>query len=351
MNNEKRKNYTVGVDLGKTIQKYQADDELLRKLVDGKTAAEVKGLEQRLKQVREKTSVLEITDAEMDFAQAMADDSSNSFVFEGLGTGYHTLDSYLLGVKPGDVVVLGGYTNLGKSTLSLDWCLNFAKQGANVLYFALEDNEREMNTRGKALLQGKGLTTDDMKGWAGKFYRYPMAKKLEFFRNKFGVISAIEELAMTREINVICLDMLNDLVDPINDRDADSFMVELKDMCDSHNFTLLTTTRLREPKGLTQKSRWKERYAPDEDSIYGRGMIKYLATKIITIAPSATHPPTLAMGLSGVDTSYLALSVCKNRSGGNTKRASKVITLKFTRGVAVGMKYEDLGAEGIVRDE
>lgn len=330
-----------------TQRDYQEADKIVAEWSKGKTARQVEVLEKRLHRIREEKEVNEVTDEEMDFAQAMIDDTSESFVFEGLSTGYKTIDDYLLGIKPGDVVMLGGYTNLGKSTVSLDWCMNFARQGANVLYFALEDNEREMNSRGKALLKGYGLKPEDMRGWSGKFYRYPMAKKLNFFRNKFGIIPAIEALALTRNIQVVCLDMLNDIVDPVNDRDADDFMVALKEMCDRLSVILVATTRLREPKGLTQKAQWRERYAPDEDAIYGRGMIKYLATKIITLAQSASHESKPQVAFSGCETHYVALSVCKNRTGGNTKREGKVITLQFDRGEQVGMKYKDLGAENL----
>lgn len=330
-----------------TQRDYQEADKIVSEWAKGKTAKQVEVLEKRLHRVREEKEVNEITDAEMDFAQAMADDSSESFVFEGLSTGYKSVDDYLLGIKPGDVVMLGGYTNLGKSTVSLDWCMNFARQGANILYFALEDNEREMNSRGKALLKGRGETPESMKLWKGKFYRYPMAKKLNFFRNKFGIIPAIEALALTRNIQVVCLDMLNDIVDPVNDRDADDFMVALKEMCDRLDLVLIATTRLREPKGLTQKAQQREKYAPDEDAIYGRGMIKYLATKIITLAQSASHESKPQVAFSGVETHYVSLSVCKNRTGGNTKRENKVITLQFDRGQSLGMKYTDKGVEGL----
>lgn len=328
-----------------TQRNYQEADKIVAEWAKGKTAKQVEILEKRLHRVREEKELDEITDDEMDFAQAMCDDTSESFVFEGLSTGYKTIDDYLLGVKPGDVVMLGGYTNLGKSTISLDWCFNFAQQGANVLYFALEDNEREMNSRGKALLKGRQKTPEDMKVWKGKFYRYPMAKKLNFFRNKFGIIPAIEALALTRNIQVVCLDMLNDIVDPVNDKDADDFMVALKEMCDRLNLILIATTRLREPKGLTKKAQWREKYAPDEDAIYGRGMIKYLATKIVTIAQSGLHESAVKVGFSGVETHYISLSICKNRTGGNTKRENKVITLQFNRGQQLGMYYKDLGAE------
>lgn len=330
----------------------QRHEQQMGKLVaewcKGKTAAQVADMERRLNRVREKKTVEEITDEEMNmFAELDKEGETGFLEFEGLATGYPTLDSYLLGIKPGDVLVLGAYTNLGKSTLSLDWCYTFCQAGQNVLFLAMEDNKGEMDSRAWGLLKARGITPKDALEWPGKFYRFPMAKKTVFFRDKFSIIPTIEAMVLTRNINIVCLDMLNDVVDPINDRDADEFMVALKEACDKLNVILLTTSRLREPKGLNAKTQEREKFAPDEDAIYGRGMIKYLATKIITLAISSLHDPKPQVAFSGHETKYLSLNVCKNRNGRNTKQDGKIITFEFQRGASIGMKYIDRGAEDL----
>lgn len=267
-------------------------------------------------------------------------------LFSGLATGYHTLDNdFLLGFKPGDVVVVGAYTGLGKSTITTDWCMEFAKQGKNVLVFALEDSAYEVGTRINLLKQGRGIK--DLSMYPGKVDFFPMEQKGLFFKDKFTIIPAIEALVMTKNLSVVCIDMFNDIIDPINDRDAEDFVVALKEMCDKLKIVLITTSRLREPKGITQKAQWFEKYAPNEDAIYGRGLVKYLATKIITIAPSVTHENAVTVGFSGVEKQYVALSVCKNRVGKTTVKTGEVVTVELERGVH-GMKLTELGKEALV---
>lgn len=74
----------------------------------------------RLNRLSDDKAVETITDEEMDLFSAMEGVSDEDFLkFEGLSTGYPTLDTYLCGIRPGDVLVMGAYTNLGKSTLSV----------------------------------------------------------------------------------------------------------------------------------------------------------------------------------------------------------------------------------------
>lgn len=326
----------------------QKADEIIKQ-AKGLTKDEIDQITKRLHRISDGKATDDITDEDMDMFAEMEGMTDEDFLkFEGLSTGYPTLDTYLGGVRPGDVLVLGAYTNLGKSTLSMDLCFTFCEAGQNVLFLAMEDNEQEMRTRSLGLLKGRGTTAAEARAnWKGRFYRFPMAKKTMFFRDKFAIIPTIEAMVMTRNIGVVCLDMLNDIVDPVNDRDADDFMVALKEMCDSLKIVLITTTRLREPKGLTAKAQTREKFAPDEDSIYGRGMIKYLATKIVTLAMSSLHDPKPQVAFSGHETQYLSLNVCKNRTGKNTKKDGKIITLEFQRGQAVGMKYIDRGLEDL----
>lgn len=330
-----------------TQQDCQWGDKIIKEYNSG-TPRQKELLMKRLRGKADSEVATSITDEEMDFVKIMQKAQGQGFgEFNGLATGYKCLDEYLLGLKPGDVVVVGAYTNLGKSSITMDWCFNMCQAGSNVLLFVLEDNEGESGSRGTGLLKARGLEPEGIYKWPGKFHHFPISKRSAFFRNKFAILPAIKALALTRNVEVICVDMLNDIVDPINDKDADDFMVALKDMCDDLGVVTIVTARLREPKGITAKAQLRERYAPDEDGIYGRGMIKYLATKIITIAESASHEFEPQVAFSGYETQYLALNVCKNRTGNNTKREGKVITLKFMKGKSLGMKYEEVGVEDL----
>lgn len=236
--------------------------------------------------------------------------------FEGLATGFITLDKQLMGIKEGDVVVLGAYTGLGKSTMAMYWGINFALQGANTLLFALEDSEYEVGTRFNRILSAVGKTYDDLVNLPAEFSLFPMNRKGEFFKNKFAIIPMIEAFVLTKRLNVVILDMLNDILDPIYDRDAEAFMVELKAMCDRQKIALVLTSRLREPKAVSQKAQFVEKHMPNEDAIYGKGLIKYLATKIITLAPV---PEASRSAFLDKDVLQISCRVCKNRVGFTSK--------------------------------
>ena len=267
--------------------------------------------------------------------------ANKTMTFEGLATGMGMLDSYLMGLKPGDVVVVGAYTGLGKSTITTEWCLEFAKQGVNSCMFFMEDSEFEAGTRIHYLTKGHKIEENDCKG---KFFYYPMEYRDMFCRDKFAFVPAVEAIVIAHNLKVICLDMLNDLVDPVNDRDADDFMVELKAMADRLGVIVITTARLREPKAMTNKGQWYEKYKPNEDSLYGRSMVKYLATKIITISPVPNRPTIPGSGFGTPEKQYIGFHVMKNRAGKNTKQSDSALVYELQRG-ADYMKITEIGEQ------
>lgn len=329
-----QRNYQVADEIIKNIKSPEVRQIVYKRLHD----ATVKGVQS--------DSITEMVDNSLfDLADQYA---QNELKFDGISTGMSLLDDYLLGLKGGDVVVVGAYTGLGKSTATEYWCMDMAKHGHKIGLFAMEDNDREVGTRTVALWKGMGYKNGKEYREAcngGDIHIFPMNAKHIFYHDKFAIIPTMEALVLTYGLDVLCLDMLNDIIDPINDKDAEDFMVELKATCDRLNVVFITTARLREPKGITSKAQWRERYAPDEDSIYGKGLVKYLATKVVTIAPSATHKSTSATGFSGSSMDYICFSVCKNRVGKTTKKENVVLTYALERHVQGYMKFHEIGKE------
>lgn len=250
-----------------------------------------------------------------------------NLVFEGISSGIDLLDSYLLGFKPGDVVVIGAETGLGKSTLTTRILLNAAFEGRRSCIFALEDNQREVGTRVRFLLKGMGKTPEDLANAPGECLLFPEECKDLFFKDKFSIIPAMIAVALTYRLEIIAIDMLNDIVDTVGDKDAGDFMCELKRMADSYGITLFLISRLREPTGASNYAVWKEKYAPNENTIYGRGQTKYVATKVITLS-EADLPPTIVDSIPGQPREIVQnvwLHVVKNRTGHETKREGQVI--------------------------
>lgn len=65
----------------------------------------------------------------------------------GVPTGYPTLDRMLMGMRPGQLVVIGGRPAFGKSAFALNLALNAASEGYSVVIFSLEMPGREVAER------------------------------------------------------------------------------------------------------------------------------------------------------------------------------------------------------------
>tara|TARA_R110000744_G_scaffold85789_4_gene167674 strand:+ start:1281 stop:2603 length:1323 start_codon:yes stop_codon:yes gene_type:complete len=67
--------------------------------------------------------------------------------FDGLRTGFDSLDETIMGLKPADYWVIGARPSMGKTAFSLAICQNIAKAGGNVLYFSAESSKESLTDR------------------------------------------------------------------------------------------------------------------------------------------------------------------------------------------------------------
>jgi len=65
----------------------------------------------------------------------------------GISTGFNKLDSIMVGFCPGHLILLGGYTSQGKSTLLSQIVSNVAKNGVGILIFSVEDSKEDKLVR------------------------------------------------------------------------------------------------------------------------------------------------------------------------------------------------------------
>lgn len=75
----------------------------------------------------------------------------------GLPTGYTSLDKLIGGLKPGQNILIGAATSMGKTALMLSIILNVAKQGKRVFLWSGEMTIEENTARLIAMLSGVGL--------------------------------------------------------------------------------------------------------------------------------------------------------------------------------------------------
>ncbi len=83
----------------------------------------------------------------------------------GLSTGYNKIDEIIDGFRPEHLWVIGGYTNMGKTSAALNLVANMVKQGKRVVFYSLEMSKTDIISR---LL---GIMTEDnglsiVKGYA-----------------------------------------------------------------------------------------------------------------------------------------------------------------------------------------
>ena len=101
-----------------------------------------------------------------------------------------------------------------------------------------------------------------------------------YMSDKYSILPAIEAYVKTESYDIICLDMLNNLVDTNNDRDASDFINALRSLATKLGIVIVVTCRLRKPQDK------EETLHPSKYSFSGKSDITYSATKIITLAPS-----------------------------------------------------------------
>ena len=89
---------------------------------------------------------------------------------EGLVTGFQSIDYFLWGMNPGDLIILAARPSEGKSAFTLQVAANVAKNNKHVLFVSPEMTARqiamrllslESNVQYKKLDRGKGLTDEE----------------------------------------------------------------------------------------------------------------------------------------------------------------------------------------------
>jgi replicative DNA helicase len=73
--------------------------------------------------------------------------TSDNDALTGIPTGFNLLDKYILGMRPGDLMVIAGRPSMGKTTLAVNIAINAAKSGYTGLIFSLEMSKYRLGLR------------------------------------------------------------------------------------------------------------------------------------------------------------------------------------------------------------
>lgn len=94
-----------------------------------------------------KTSYISIEEAMSSLYQDLARMSEEGTSTQGIQTGFPRVDSMLLGLRPGQMVVIGARPGVGKTSFALNLAVQAAEHGANVAFFSLEMSSEEIAQR------------------------------------------------------------------------------------------------------------------------------------------------------------------------------------------------------------
>lgn len=218
--------------------------------------------------------------------------SKKPIEFEGLRTGLPTLDSTLLGIQEQNLIIICARTGVGKTLVANYMVAHFAAQGQKILYLALEESDMEVGDRWTKVVGNNNI--DVPRENVGFLYTENISAIKEDKYNVIPMLAAAKQLGYT----MICIDMLNNLIDTVRDEDGNVFLNRLIDAAHQTGMTLIMTARLRQP--LTDK----EKDFPSMESVYGRVDLGYIVSKCIGV----TQLPDEGDGNVG-----LRLHVLKNR--------------------------------------
>lgn len=212
--------------------------------------------------------------------------------FKGLYTGVQTLDEMLLGVQEQNFIVICARTGVGKTLIANYMVAHFAKQGEKILYLALEESEQEVGDRWAKIVGNNHIDVPGKN--VGFLYSEMISSIKEDKYNIIPLIAAASQLGYT----MVCVDMLNNLIDTVRDENANAFLNRLIDEAHRTNMTLIMTARLRQPLSDQEKD------FPTMESVYGRVDLGYIVSKCIAVT---------ALPDEGDGYTNLRLHILKNR--------------------------------------
>ena len=326
-------------EISKATQEY---NKMVNGLLSKLSRAEQKKVRESLQKQQEdedlRKTVAESTDM---LGLVNTYDDSQLNTFSGLGTGCANLDErYLYGFRPGQLIMLGGGSGLGKTTIMMDWCLRWILEGHSVAWFALEDDLEEEMGKFKPMVRGRGLLGQDLaKEYGGQFRLFPIDKSGSIRGNPEVFKMAVRIYKILYNTDVVVLDMLNNVVaqnSSMKDATMDAFLHSLRDIAIELNITVFVTSMMREAGGINSKEKENAKYNPSYHEIYGMSTSSYAVQKVITLS----EVPDWAEG--GIYTNrqedkstykrYIGVHVPKTRQGRTTPSGGNVLEIVYRAG-------------------
>ena len=96
---------------------------------------------------KKRLSVIHISTAALKVQREILENRAKEGDFTGLSTGFHNLDEKIMGLNPGNLVVLAARPSMGKTALATNIAQSVASAKHPVLFFSLEMSSEELHYR------------------------------------------------------------------------------------------------------------------------------------------------------------------------------------------------------------
>mgnify|MGYP001040609733 FL=1 len=242
----------------------------------------------------------------------------------GVKTGFQQLDHKLLGLREGQMVVVGARPGVGKTSFALNLAVQAAENGATVAFFSLEMSSTEIAQRLLAARSAVGLQkirSANISGeeWPALLQASEEISKLDILIDDTPGTTVTEVRAKARrmlhnkEKAVVILDYLQ-LVSPPPSKRSDSRATEVSEM--SRGIKIMAKDLGVPVIALSQLSRQSENRTgkrPQLSDLRESGAIEQDADIVILLDRSTT--PEEAERKDRPDEGITEFIVAKNRSG------------------------------------
>lgn len=202
--------------------------------------------------------------------------------FEGLRTGFPTLDEGLLGLGRKELVFMGAPTNIGKTTIAMYIALQFAAQGQKVVYMLAEDSTEWATQLINTLIK----SNPELEAGINNLMLIIDEESIKFVGKSKDLVPLINGLVLDHGVDWFFLDMLNNIADPLEDRNFSELMSTLRQNCNKLGHSLWFNCRFREPRTDTQTIKLQETHSPDMTRFYGKSTnYMFSVTKALALVP------------------------------------------------------------------
>ena len=299
-----------------------------------------------------------ISDIMGNLYRELAENANKSETELGVETGFPSVDAALLGLRPGQMIVVGARPGVGKTSFALNLAVQAAAKGASVAFFSLEMSKTEIAQRllaassrvSLASIRSAKIAPDD---WPRLAAASSAISNLDVMIDDTPGITVTEIRAKARRMlhgkkkGVVIIDYLQLLSPPSGQRRADSRATEVSEM--SRGIKIMAKDLQVPVVALSQLNRTLENRTdkrPQLSDLRESGAIEQDADIVILLDRSMNEEE--AAREKRPDIGVTNLIIAKNRSG-SLADISLTFVGSSTKFVEVVSGYDD--ADGIAKQQ